>query len=118
MVTKAAEARLSEEDKNARIAKDKLRRKLEAALRRDLNETFATPAGRRSLYWFMTSSGYQKYDTVADPESGEIMPRSSFYNMARRNFYLNLRQFLKKDILRDVEHRDDVIEDLGLDLFR
>lgn len=118
MVTKAAEVRLSEEEKNARIVTDKLRRKKEAALRRDLNETFATPAGRRSLYWFMTSSGYQKYDTVADPESGEIMSRSSFYNMARRNFYLNVRHFLKKDILRDIEHRDDYVENLGLDLFQ
>jgi len=66
----------------------------------------------------MTSSGYQKYDTVADPDSGEIMPRSSFYNMARRNFYLNVRSMIKKDILRDIEHRDDFAEDLGLDLFQ
>lgn len=118
MATKGTEARLTDTERNARESRDKLRRKVESALRRDLNETFSTPAGRRSLYWFMTSSGYQKYDTVADPDSGEIMTRSSFYNMARRNFYLNLRQFLKKDILRDIEHRDDVVEDLGLDLFK
>jgi len=115
---KAVEARLNDDEKNAKIAADKLRRKSEAALRRDLNETFATPAGRRALYWFMRNSGYQKYDTVADPASGEIMTKSSLYNMARRNFYLNLRVFLKKEILKDVEHRDDYVEDLGADLFQ
>ena len=115
---KAAEARLSDDEREAKVARDKLRRKREAALRRDLNETFATPAGRRSLYWLMHNSGFQKYDTVADPGTGEIMTKSTLYNMGRRNFYLNLRSFLKKDILRDVEHRDDYVEDLGMDLFQ
>ncbi len=115
---KAVEARLSDAEREAKIARDKLRRKQEAGLRRDLNETFATPAGRRALYWLMKNAGYQKYDTVVDPNSGEIMTISSLYNMGRRNFYLNLRSFLKKDILKDIEHRDDYVENLGADLFQ
>ena len=92
---KSSEARLTDDERNAKIAADKLRRKREASLRRDLNETFATPAGRRSLYWFMHNSGFQKYDTVADSVTGEIMSKITLYNMGRRNFYLNLRLFLK-----------------------
>lgn len=117
MTTKATDARLTDVERFARDAKDKLRHKEDAQLKRDLNETFDSPAGRRSLLWLINLCGYHKFDTVADPTSGEIMIKSTLYNQGRRNLYISIRQHLKKPILIDVEHRGDYKEDLGNDLF-
>lgn len=115
---KATEARLSDSDRNAREARERLRHKQEAQLKRDLNETFSTPAGRRSLFWLMQICGYQRPSVVADPQSGEVVINSTVYNEARRNLYLTLRSFLTRQILTDVELRGTQSEDSGLDLFQ
>ena len=117
MTTKATDARLNDVEKFARDAKDKLRHKEDSQLKRDLNDVFSSPAGRRVLCWIINLCGFHKADTVADPTSGEIMIRSTIYNQARRNLYLAIRIHIKKQILIDVEHRGDYKEDLGNDLF-
>lgn len=117
MTTKATEARLTETEINARIAREKKRKKEEAQLRRDLAETFSTAHGRRSLRWIMKVCGYQQPSVVADRQSGEIVINSTVYNEARRNFYLTLRGYLTRSILKQVELQDANTEDLGLDLF-
>jgi hypothetical protein len=117
MTTKATEARLTEVEIGVRAAKEKKRKSEEAQLKRDLNEAFSSPAGRRALRWIMRVCGYQHPSIVADPRSGEIVFNSTIYNEARRNFYLTLRGYLPRRILTQVELQDAITEDLGQDLF-
>jgi len=80
----------------------------------DLNETFATPHGRRTLYRIMQMCGYQVSTVVADPTTNEIQTHSSIYNAARVNLWLSLRAMINKNILIDVEHRSEAKDDIDL----
>ena len=104
-MTKAADVRLSEDQKNAREERDSKRAVEQAKLRKDLNETFATAAGLNSLRWLMEMCGYQRPSIIADPANGNPLTDGTIYNEARRNLYLSLRKFLKSEILIPVENR-------------
>lgn len=103
-MTIAADARLSPEQRDAKLAEIKKREAEAAILRKAFNETFSSAAGKKVLRWIMDQSGYQKSDIVADPQNGEIMSQSTLYNIARRLFYLQIRSKIDHSILIPVEH--------------
>lgn len=74
-----------------------------AQFKRDLQETFATPHGKRTLKHIMQICGYQGVSIVGDPTTGDVHDRGTLYNEARRNIYLELRAFIHSNILKDVE---------------
>lgn len=104
-MTRGSDSRISETRNSELKVLAEKKVKEAALLRKDFNETFATAAGRRVLRWLVEQSGFQVPNTVADPRSGEILERSTWYNEGRRNLYLQIRKFLKRDILIDAEIR-------------
>jgi len=115
--SKASLARLPEHLREKELQK---RKRLASALRRvtnDINQTFASDHGKRTLRYILDLCGYQKYSTSADPESGEINVQATIYNEARRNLYLKLRSFLKREILMDVENKGLSIDEEELDIY-
>lgn len=104
-MTRGSDSRISEvKNQELKILAEK-KVKEAALLRKDFNETFATPSGRRVLRWIVEQSGFLLPNTVADPRSGEILERATWYNEGRRNFYLQIRKFLKREILIEAEIR-------------
>ena len=103
MTTRTALRRESEEDRKARLDAEEKAQLKRAELAKDLNETFATGHGRRTLRYLMGLCGYQNPSVVADPATGEIQTQSTVYNEARRNLYLTLRKHLSKETLTAVE---------------
>lgn len=107
--------RLTLEQKAAQEKKEKALVDRQAALRRDFNETFGTPSGRKVLRYLFEISGYEKSDVVADPTSGQIFLETSLYNMAFRNFYRKIRSNVRVDILKDVEFHLNLTENVSSD---
>lgn len=106
MTTSATQRRVTAEA--IKLAKEKEVKKLRTAalLRKDFDETFSTPCGKRVLRWLFDQSGFDQSDVTADPRSGELNVKSTWYNQAYRNFYLKIRRMItRKDILIDVEFR-------------
>ncbi len=88
-----------ERDNNIRLIQ-----KQKAQLRRDMAETFSSPAGRRSLRWLMEAGGYQKPNAIEN-QDGEMQIQSMLYNEARRGMYLALRQYIPLETLIAVENK-------------
>lgn len=106
-MTRGSDLRVSDSKKlEMKILADKKVKEF-GLLKKDFNETFATAAGRRVLRWLVEQSGYQVPNTVGDPRSGEILERATWYNEGRRNLYLQIRKFLKREILIDAEIRTE-----------
>lgn len=114
-MTVAADARLSPEEREKRLAEEQKKAAARARLKRDLNETFATGPGRRTLRWLMNECGYQRPSTSVDPNSTKILTENVVYNEARRNLYLAIRTFLHPDILIPVENKG--LEEDEVDIF-
>lgn len=70
---------------------------------RALRETFATPAGRRALYWIMRCCGYQGPNAFSNRQTGDILKASLEFNEGRRALYLEIRKHLDRDTLTEVE---------------
>lgn len=104
-MTRVTDLRTSEAEAKAKQeAADNAARK-QALLKKDINETFASAQGMATLRYIMDLCGYQRPSTVADPATGEIMYNSTIYNEARRNIYLSIRKFLKRETLISVENK-------------
>lgn len=115
-MTIASDARLSEQQKANKQNEIEKKQREVALLRKDLNETFATPAGKRALRYLMDLCGYQRSAVVADPATGDPLPNGTLYNSARVNVYLALRKNLHRDILIPVEHDGLGSDDSSVDL--
>ena len=104
MRTRASQTRLTETEKTSEQIQKEIDQSRRKQAVKDLNETFSSSSGLRTLRFLMELCGYQKPSVVADPQSGEIQINSTVYNEARRNIYLTLRKCLKQDILIPVEN--------------
>ncbi len=69
----------------------------------DFADICAKAEGRNVLRYIMNQCGYQKPSVVVDPTTGEINDRSTLYNEARRNLYLDLRKFIPTRLLKKIE---------------
>lgn len=103
-MTIAADARLSDAQRTAKQDEVDKRNREIALLKKDLNDTFATGSGRRTLRFLMDMCGYQRPSIIADPQSGNPLIDGTIYNEARRNLYLSIRKYIHKDILTAVEN--------------
>lgn len=79
-------------------------------LRFDFAITFSTPEGRRVLQWIIKESGYGKSSVGGNPSIGMNVLEGCLYNEARKSIYLELRQLVSSEILKQVEYEN--IEDL------
>jgi len=104
-MTLAADARRTDAEIKAREESGRKKAVEIAQLRKDMNETFATASGRRTLRWIMELCGYQRPSIIADPVSGNPLLDGTIYNEARRNLYLSLRRYLSQEILIPVENK-------------
>lgn len=72
-------------------------------LKKDFIEVFSSDAGVRVGRALMNWCGFHSVSVVADPTTGEINDRSTLYNEARRNLYLEMRSFLNREIIKAIE---------------
>lgn len=103
-MSKVSDRRLTDVEREARQRREAKAQADRIRLTRDIRMTFATPEGRNTLRAIMEICGYQKYDAVGDPGSGEIFMTSTMYNSARRSVYLRLREHVDTTTLIAVEH--------------
>lgn len=102
-MTLAAEARLTEVQKDER-EKAQARAKVELAnLKQDFDATFGTGHGQRVLRHIMTICGYDKSSVVGD-QFGNPLAEGTIYNAAQQNIYRAIRRLVRHEILIPVEH--------------
>ena len=75
-------------------------------LRFDFAITFGTPEGRRVLRWLMEQSGYQKSNIGGNPQLGMDVLQGTLYNSARQAIYLEMRQLIPAETLKQVEYEN------------
>lgn len=107
MATKAADDRLSDASRQAREKSKEAQQKKTLRLIRCMNTVFGTEEGLVVLRHLVEICGYEKSDIVGNIQSGEILDRSTFYNAVRRGLYVELRKFIKTDILKKAEYEDE-----------
>lgn len=112
-MTVAADVRLNETELRAKQISQERKSREDALLRKDLNETFATASGLRTLRWLMNLCGYQRPSVTAD-QNGSPVLEGTIYNEARRNIYLSIRQMLKQEILIPVENKGLAQDEMDL----
>lgn len=100
---KTSERRLTEQEREIVKKQQEKQEKRKAKLKKCINEVFATEDGRVVLQFLMELCGYQKTSIVGDPRTGDLFDRGTFYNEARRAVYLELRRFVRPEILRTIE---------------
>lgn len=100
---KTSERRLTEQEREVVERQQEQQEKRRAKLKRCVNTVFSTEEGRVVLHHLMELCGYQKTSIVGDPRTGDLQDRGTFYNEARRAVYLELRRFIRPDILKSVE---------------
>lgn len=72
-----------------------------------IRRCLASSDGQLFLFWLMKQCAWDDTSLVTDPTSGEINQLASIYNEARRGVYLNVRDLLTPDILKNVEFPKD-----------
>jgi len=70
----------------------------------DINTTFATEEGIRTLRWLMNECGFMESNIVFNGSTLEINEKSVLYNEMRRALYLRIRSMVRPETLRKVEH--------------
>lgn len=113
-MTQAADARLSDNAVKEKAARDQRQAALLAALKRDLNETFSTGSGQRTLRWIMELCQWERSPVIGD-EVGNPQAEGTIYNAAQQNVYRAIRKHIRKDILMPVEFKG--LEQDEADLF-
>lgn len=83
--------------------------KREARLLNAFNRTFQSGDGKIVLRYLMEKCGYQRPSTNLDPQSREINVMATVHDDAIRGIYLDVRNKIKSEILKDVEF-DDILE--------
>jgi hypothetical protein len=102
-MTRAGDLRLTEDQL---LARKELQSKVSAngnLLRQQINQTFSTAEGKRTLKWIMNLCGHHTTGMAFDA-SGEILPTATAANAAQRAIYLNLRQHIDPSTLAWVEN--------------
>lgn len=95
--------RLTDGQKKDQILKQIEIKKRLAQKRRDYTAVFGTNVGKRVLRDLFEMSGSDKSDVVASVKTGGILLKDSLFNMAFRNYYRKIRQFVDPVVLREVE---------------
>lgn len=79
-------------------------RKKQAALKTDLNIVFNGGEGIRVLKYIHALCGYDKNDLFISPKTGEVDVNGTIYNTARRSVYMDIRRYVRPEILQKVEY--------------
>lgn len=95
--------------------KDKQRKEFDRQtkqLRFDMAFTFGTPEGKRILRWLLHQSGFHKSQVGGNPALGMDVLQGTLYNSARESLYIELRQLIPAETLKQVEYEniDEVLE--------
>lgn len=75
-------------------------------LRFDFAITFGSPEGRRVLQWLLTESGFHKNNIGGNPQLGMDVLQGTLYNAARQSLYLEMRQLIPAETLKQVEYEN------------
>lgn len=75
-------------------------------LRFDMAITFGTAEGKRVLQWLINESGFNKSQVGGNPALGMDVLQGTLYNSARASIYLELRQLIPAEILKQVEYEN------------
>lgn len=67
------------------------------------SSVFGTKRGREALSILMDMAGYGRKDTVFNRNTAELSENSIIYNTARRDYYIDIRDYIRSDILAEVE---------------
>lgn len=71
-----------------------------------LNRLFKTEDGRFLFDWIKKECGFESNAIVYD-NNFNISLEKTVYNEGRRNLYLQLRSFIHKDLLKDLEQKEN-----------
>ena len=82
---------------------EKARKKQYLLLFSTFNSLFNSAEGKFFLRWMMDRCGYQKASCVLNTQNTEISPLATIHDDARRSLYLELRKYIKPEVLFDVE---------------
>lgn len=82
---------------------DEARRKRKVLLTQTFNSLFNNAEGKFFLRWLMDQCGYQKISCVLNAAQNEISPIATVHDDARRSIYLELRKYIKPEVLYHVE---------------
>lgn len=91
------------------VDKDKQRKELDRRvknLRMDMAITFSPPEGKRVLRWLLLECGFHKTCVGGNPSLGMDVKDGTLYNAARESIYLELRQLIPSEILKEVEYEN------------
>lgn len=77
----------------------------------DLNTTFSTPEGKRTLKFIKDLCGFGVSNIGANTAMGMDIKDGTFHNAARQSIYLELRNYISTQILKDVEFNDKIINE-------
>lgn len=89
--------------------KDKQRKEIEKRikdLRIDMAITFGSPEGKRVLGWLLRECGYHKSCVGGNPGLGMDVAQGTLYNAARESIYIELRQLIPSETLKQVEYEN------------
>lgn len=84
-------------------AVQELREEKRKQLKADCREVFNSPAGRRVLRYIINLTGYGKPKIGGNPQIGMDLHAGLLYNCAREQIFLELKEFISADILKDCE---------------
>lgn len=75
-------------------------------LRMDMALTFGTPEGKRVLKWLLNECGFHKSCVGGNPNLGMDVAQGTIYNAARESIYIELRQLIPSETLKEVEYEN------------
>lgn len=74
------------------------------------NRCFATADGKYMLFYLMNVCGWKESVVSANHQNADLNDRGTLYLAARRDVYLELRQLVKPEILKEVEFHNQKAE--------
>lgn len=80
--------------------------------RHAFNAVFSTEEGQVLLRWLLDQTGYQKPKTLLNRETMEINALATVHDAALEELYINLRKYIKPEILYNVEILYDSLDNL------
>lgn len=107
--TKATGHIPTHEQRSSSVDKEKRDKEFERRtkqLRFDFAITFGTPEGRRVLQWLIDQSGFHKSNVGGNPSLGMDVLQGTLYNNARQSLYLEMRQLIPHETLKQVEYEN------------
>lgn len=74
-------------------------------IKRVIQDVAVTPEGKAFFFWFMKTCGYQSSSITLD-EANKIDKDALLINEALRRMYLNVRAFIPRHVLPEIENLD------------